>query len=95
VPVGRTVTISAPVIENRRTAKDSVQYTSRLRAGQSERVEYPVNGFDVWRTVTVYENGMKLRSKTYYTHYATVTGILLKGKGAVAPKPSPTPSPTP
>ena len=49
----------------------------------------------MWRTVTVYENGKKLRSKTYYTHYATVTGILLKGKGAVAPKPSPTPSPTP
>jgi vancomycin resistance protein YoaR len=93
VPVGRKVTISAPTIENRRTARDTVQYTSSLRAGQSERVEYPVNGFDVWRTVTVYENGRKLRSKTYYTHYATVTGILLKGNGAVAPKPSPTPTP--
>ncbi len=91
VPVGRKVTISAPTIKNRRTARDSVQYTSSLRAGQSKRVEYPVNGFDVWRTVTIYENGKKLRSKTYFTRYATVTGILLKGKGAVAPKPSPTP----
>jgi hypothetical protein len=45
--------------------------------------------------VTVYENGQKLRSKTYYTRYATVTGILLKGKGAVAPKPTLTPTPSP
>ena len=93
VPVGRRVAISAPIIKNRNTARDTVQYTSRLRAGQSERVEYPVDGFDVWRTVTVYENGKKLRSKTYYTHYATITGIVLRGKGAVAPEPTPAPSP--
>jgi vancomycin resistance protein YoaR len=93
VPVGRKVSISAPIIKNRSAARDTVQYTSRLRSGQSERVEYPVDGFDVWRTVTVYENGKKLRSKTYYTHYATITGILLKGKGAVAPSPTPAPSP--
>ena len=94
VPVGRKVVIGAPVIKNRRTAKDSVQYTSSLRAGQSRRVEYPVNGFDVWRTVTVYENGKVLRKRTYYSHYATITGILLRGKGTVT-KPDPTPTPTP
>ncbi len=91
VPVGRKVVISAPTIKNRHTATDSVQYTSSLRPGQSERVEYPVNGFDVWRTVTVYENGKKLRQKTYYSHYATITGVVLRGKGTAAPKPSPTP----
>jgi hypothetical protein len=52
-----------------------------------------VNAFAVWRTVTVYENGKKLRSKTYCSHYATITGMVLRGKGAVAPKPAPAPSP--
>ncbi|HYO43466.1 MAG TPA: VanW family protein [Candidatus Limnocylindrales bacterium] len=94
VPIGRKVVIGAPVIKNRRTASDSVQLTSSLRAGQSRRVEYPVNGFDVWRTVTVYENGKVLRKKTYFSHYAAITGILLRGKGTV-PKPDPPPTPTP
>ncbi len=94
VPVGRKVVIGAPTIRNRQTARDSVQYTSSLRPGQSERVEYPVNGFDVWRTVTVYQNGKVLRKKTYYSHYATITGIVLRGKGTVS-KPAPTPAPTP
>jgi vancomycin resistance protein YoaR len=91
VPTGRKVVIGAPTIKNRRTATDSVQYTSSLPAGASKRVEYPVNGFDVWRTVTVYEGGKVLRRKTYYSHYATITGIVLKGKGSTAPKSSPTP----
>jgi hypothetical protein len=72
-----------------------VQYTSSLGPGQSRRVEYPVNGFDVWRTVTVYENGKLLRKRTYYSHYATITGILLRGKGTVTPPPDPTPTPAP
>ena len=55
--------------------------------------EFPVNGFDVWRTVSVYEDGELLRRKTYYSHYATITGILLRGKGTAEPKPDPTPSP--
>jgi vancomycin resistance protein YoaR len=98
VPVGRKVVIGAPVIKNRRTATDTVQYTSSLGPGQSRRVEYPVNGFDVWRTVTVYENGKLLRKRTYYSHYATITGILLRGKGTVVkppPEPTPTPAPAP
>jgi vancomycin resistance protein YoaR len=95
VPVGRKVVIGAPVIKNRRTATDTVQYTSSLGPGQSRRVEYPVNGFDVWRTVTVYENGKLLRKRTYYSHYATITGILLRGKGTVTPPPDPTPTPAP
>ena len=93
VAVGRWVAISAPTIKNRHTESDSVQFASSLRAGQSERVESPVNAFDVWRTVTVYENGKKPRPKTYCSHYATITGMVLRGKGAVAPKPAPAPSP--
>jgi vancomycin resistance protein YoaR len=93
VPVGRKVVIGNPTIKNRRTAHDTVQYTSSLRAGQSRRLEFPTNGFDVWRTVTVYENGKVLRKRTYFSHYATITGIVLRGKGTVT-KPTPTPTPT-
>ena len=100
VPTDRTVVISAPVVKNRTTATDTRQNTSSLPKGRTERVEYPVNGMDVWRTVTVYEGGKVLRSKTYYSHYATITGILLVGTGGSSgggptPTPAPTPTPTP
>jgi vancomycin resistance protein YoaR len=95
VPTGRKVVITDPIVKNLRAARDTVQYTSSLKPGQTQRVEYPVDGFDVWRTVNVYENGELLRSKTYYSHYATITGILLKGKDAEPPEPTPTPTPTP
>ena len=97
VPSGRKVVISAPTIKNRRSATDTRQLTSSLPRGTTKRVEYPVNGMDVWRTVTVYEGGKVLRSKTYYSHYATITGIVQVGTGgpAPAPQPSPTPSPAP
>lgn len=87
VPVGRRVAIGPAVVKNRRQASDTVQYTSGLRPGQTERVEYPVNDMDVWRTVTVFQGGKVLRRNTYYSHYATITGMLLKGKGATTPKP--------
>ena len=95
VPSGRKVVIGKATVKNQRQARDTVQYTSSLRAGQSERIEYPVDGMDVWRTVTVYQNGKVLRRTTYYSHYATITGILLRGKGTVVAEPTPTASQTP
>jgi hypothetical protein len=104
VPAGRTVSIGAPIIKNAHKATDTVQYTSSMPKGTSKRVEYPVDGKDVWRTVTVMENGKVLRSTTYYSHYATITGVLLVGTGGggtpaptstPAPTPAPTPSPSP
>jgi len=93
VPTDRKVVISAPVVKNRTTATDTRQDTSSLPMGTTERVEYPVNGMDVWRTVTVYEGGKVLRSKTYYSRYATITGILLVGTGGPAPSPAAPPPP--
>jgi hypothetical protein len=58
-----------------------VQYTSTLPAGSSKRIEFPVDGKDVWRTVTVYENGKIIHQTTYYSHYARITGVTLIGKG--------------
>jgi vancomycin resistance protein YoaR len=81
VPTGRTVSISAPTIKNVRHAGDSTQKSSTLRAGYSQRVEYPTDGKDVWRTITVRENGKVIRKTTYYSHYSVVTGVVLIGTG--------------
>jgi vancomycin resistance protein YoaR len=81
VPTGRKVVIGNPTIKNVRPSWDSVQYTSTLPAGSSKRIEFPVDGKDVWRTVTVYENGKIIHQTTYYSHYARITGVTLIGKG--------------
>ncbi|HET9522317.1 MAG TPA: VanW family protein, partial [Candidatus Limnocylindrales bacterium] len=82
VPNGRKVVIGNPTIKNVRHARDTVQYTTGLAPGVRQRVEYPVDGKDVWRTVTVYQGGKVIRKTTYYSHYATITGITLVGRAA-------------
>jgi len=94
VPNGRQVSISAPVVKNVRPATDTVQRTASLPAGVTKRVEYPVDGKDVWRTVTVRENGKIIHQWTYYSHYSRITGVLLVGTGgSTSSSPSPSPSP--
>jgi vancomycin resistance protein YoaR len=95
VPNGRKVVIGPAVVKNSRKATDTTVSTKSLPKGTRKRVEYPVDGMDVWRTVTVYEGGKVLRRKTYYSHYATITGIVQVGTGGTAPAPAPTPAPTP
>jgi vancomycin resistance protein YoaR len=98
VPNGRTVVVGTPTVTNVRRASDSTQLTTTLREGQRKRIEYPVDGKQVWRTVTVYNaDGSVLREKTYYSNYARVTGIVLVGRAPTnpAPTPAPTPDPTP
>jgi vancomycin resistance protein YoaR len=80
VPTGRKVSFSKPVIKNVRYASDSVQYTSSMPAGTSKRIEYPVDGKDVWVTRTVRDrNGNVVHQETYYSHYARITGVVLVG----------------
>ena len=81
VPSNRKVVIGNPTIRNVRPASDTVIHTPSLRAGTSERVEFPVDGKDVWRTVTVYQNGKIIHQTTYYSHYSRVTGVTLVGTG--------------
>ncbi len=81
VPNGRTVSISKATVKNFRRATDTVVRTSSLPAGTSKRVEYPVDGMDVWRTVTVREKGKVIHKTTYYSHYSTVTGVVQVGTG--------------
>ncbi|HET7026827.1 MAG TPA: VanW family protein, partial [Candidatus Limnocylindrales bacterium] len=96
VPTGRKVVIGAPVVRNVRPASDTVQYTTALAPGAQKRIEYPVDGKDVWRTVTVYQNGAVIHRYTYYSHYSRITGVVQIGKrGAASTSPSPSPSPAP
>ena len=81
VPNGRKVVIGNPTIKNIRSPSDNVQYTSSLRTGTSKRVEFPVAGKDVWRTVTVYQNGKVIHQTTYYSHYSRINGLTLIGRG--------------
>ncbi len=82
VPTGRKVVIGNPTIKNIRRATDTVQYTSSLAPGVRKRIEYPVDGKDIWRTVTVYQGGKVLHQTTYYSHYSRITGVTLVGKGS-------------
>lgn len=95
VPTGRTVTFSKPLVKNIKPASDTTVYVTDLKPGVRERVEYPVDGKDVWVTRTVIDaSGKIIHQETYYSHYARITGVLRIGKAA-APAPTPTPTPVP
>ena len=81
VPSGRKVSFSRPTVRNVRPASDTVQYTSSLAPGAAERVEYPVDGKQVWVTRTVRDkSGKVIHKETYYSNYARITGITLVGR---------------
>jgi vancomycin resistance protein YoaR len=96
VPNGRTVVIGPPTVKNIRPASDSTQLTTSLSPEARKRIEYPVDGKQVWRTVTVYDaTGAVLHAQTYYSNYARITGIVLIGVRPTAPAPAPEPTPAP
>ena len=92
VPNGRTVVISDPIVKDVKPATDTTQLTTTLAPGVRQRIEYPVDGKQVWRTVTVYDAaGAIIHQTTYYSSYARITGLTLIGASA---PPSATPEPT-
>jgi vancomycin resistance protein YoaR len=97
VPNGRTVVIDDPIVRNVKPATDTTQLTTTLSPGRRERVEYPVDGMQVWRTVTVKDaSGKIIHQTTYYSNYARITGLTLIGAPRTTePSPTPTPTPTP
>jgi vancomycin resistance protein YoaR len=81
VPNGRTVTWSGPRVSNRVSGSDSIQYTSTLRPGQRERIEYPADGMDVSNTRTVRDgSGRVIHRDTFFSHYHRMVGITLVGR---------------
>jgi vancomycin resistance protein YoaR len=81
VPNGRTVDIGPAIEKNYRPASTEYQYTSSLKKGVRQQIEFPVAGRDVWRTVKVYDHGELIDTRTYYSHYSRITGIILVGTG--------------
>jgi vancomycin resistance protein YoaR len=85
VPNGRTVVISDPIVKNVKPATDTTQLTTTLPTGVRQRVEFPVDGKQVWRTVTVYDAaGAILHQTTYYSNYSRITGLTLIGAPAAS-----------
>jgi vancomycin resistance protein YoaR len=82
VPTGRKVSISDPTVRNVQRASDSTERTNQLPKGQTERIEYPVDGKDVWVSRTVRDaKGNVLHRDMFVSHYAEITGILRVGTG--------------
>ena len=91
VPTGRTVSLSAPIISNRRTASETTVLNPSLKPGTSVRREYPHNGFDASVTRTVRDaDGTVIWQNTWFSHYNNVNGVT-----EVGPSPAATPTPTP
>ena len=96
VPSGRTVVIDDPIVKNIKPATDTTQLTSDLPPGERKRIEFPVDGQQVWRTVTVYDAaGTVLHSQTYYSNYSRITGVTLVGAPANELSATPDPAPAP
>jgi len=90
VPNGRTVKIDAPIVKSYTRATSSTVHTNALRAGYSFQLEWPVDGEQVSRTVSVYQDGKLLRTNTWFSNYAVLNGILQIGTGGpTAPLPGP------
>ena len=85
VPNGRKVSFTRPKVWDQTTARDSVQYTNSLAPGAQKRIEYPVNGKKVSVTRVVRDRqGNVIHKDTYFSHYKTVTGIVLIGRGSTS-----------
>ena len=74
------MSISKPIVKNYIRGYTTVEYTKSLKVGQSQQVEYQADGQDTWVTVTVRDKGGKvLHTNTYFSHYARMIGIIMRG----------------
>jgi vancomycin resistance protein YoaR len=82
LPTGRTVTFSKPAVSNVRPAIDTSVTTPALKKGQTERLETPTAGKDVFVTRTVRDaSGRVVHTDRWFSHYIRVDGILRIGIG--------------
>jgi vancomycin resistance protein YoaR len=83
VPDGRTVTLSAPVTSNHRSARETTVVNTSLAPGTSKRVEYPHDGFDSVVTRWVRDaSGNVIWENTWFSAYRPVNGITEVGPAA-------------
>ncbi|CAN5795842.1 VanW family protein [soil metagenome] len=105
---GRTVRLSDPVVTNEREAGNFYVFTDTLSPRQTERAEYPADGFSSVVVRTVRDAaGNIIHQDTIRSGYRKVDGIVLVGRlpgdppagtripyGDLPPAPTPTPGPT-
>jgi hypothetical protein len=81
VPTDRRVILTRPIVKNFRPGYTVTEYTTSLRPGVRQQVEYAADGQDVWVTRIVKDrSGKVIHQETYYSHYAQMVGIILIGK---------------
>ncbi len=81
VPNGRTVSWSRPSVRNVVRGFDTVKYTSTLRHGVQQRIEWPVDGKDVAVTRTVRDaSGHVIHRDLFVSHYHRMVGVTLVGR---------------
>ena len=82
VPTGRRVTLTRPIVKNYRRGYSVTRYTTSLRPGVRQTIEYPADGQDVWVTRIVKDSsGKVIHKETFASHYAQMIGVTLIGKG--------------
>ncbi len=82
VPTGRTVTWTRPLVSNVVRGSDSIQYTTTLKKGVRQRIEWPVDGKYVEISRTVRDaQGHVIRRDTFRSNYHRMVGIMLIGTG--------------
>ena len=76
------MTLTKPIVKNYRSGYSVTKYTTSLRPGVRQTVEYPADGQDVWVTRIVRDrSGKVIHKETFYSHYAQMIGVTLIGKG--------------
>jgi vancomycin resistance protein YoaR len=81
VPNGRTTKITNTVIQHTQAAVDTIVKDPTKPVGYTFRNNSPVNGANVWVTVSIYDHGKLHWTKRYYSHYPAVNGVLVVGTG--------------
>jgi vancomycin resistance protein YoaR len=82
VPTGRKVILTRPIVKNYLRGHMEYRYTTALKKGVSQQIEYPADGQDVWVTRIVKDkSGKVIHKETFYSHYSRVIGIILVGRG--------------
>lgn len=78
---GRTVEFSEPRIEDPKSAVEQIEYTDSLSPGVQKRVEFNIDGFEVWVTRTVRDAlGAVIHEDEYHSKYRTIDGITQVGR---------------
>jgi vancomycin resistance protein YoaR len=79
VPNGRVAKVTNTVIQRGARAIDTVVHDPTKPVGYRFRNNSPVDGANVWTTVSIYDHGKLHWKKRFFSHYPAVNGVLVVG----------------